>query len=51
VSYLDFVSFRDKGPVLQHRLANNIPAASGASSFAILGRAVQPPRLAITNTK
>lgn len=31
----------------QHGLANNIPAASGASSFAILGRAVQPPRLAI----
>jgi anhydro-N-acetylmuramic acid kinase len=33
----------------QHRLANNIPAASGASAFAILGRAVQPPRLAIVD--
>jgi anhydro-N-acetylmuramic acid kinase len=31
----------------QRKLANNIPAASGASAFAILGRAVQPPRLAI----
>ena len=35
----------------QHKLANNIPAASGASAFAILGRAVQPPRLAIVDPK
>jgi anhydro-N-acetylmuramic acid kinase len=27
-------------------LANNIPAASGAAKFAILGKLVQPPRLA-----
>lgn len=27
-------------------LANNIPAASGASKFGILGKLVQPPRLA-----
>ena len=27
-------------------LANNIPAAGGASSFTILGKTVQPPRLA-----
>jgi anhydro-N-acetylmuramic acid kinase len=33
----------------RHGLANNIPAASGASTFAILGRAVQPPRLAIVD--
>jgi 1,6-anhydro-N-acetylmuramate kinase len=33
----------------QHKLANNIPAASCASAFAILGRAVQPPRLAVVN--
>ena len=33
----------------QHKLANNIPAASGASAFAILGRAVHPPRLAVVN--
>jgi anhydro-N-acetylmuramic acid kinase len=35
----------------RHGLANNIPAASGASSFAILGRAAQPPRLAIVDPK
>jgi anhydro-N-acetylmuramic acid kinase len=29
-------------------IANNIPAASGAKSFAILGKLVQPPRLADT---
>jgi anhydro-N-acetylmuramic acid kinase len=34
-----------------HGLANNIPAASGASTFAILGRAVQPPRLAVVDPK
>jgi anhydro-N-acetylmuramic acid kinase len=33
----------------RHGLANNIPAASGASAFAILGRAVQPPRLAVVD--
>jgi anhydro-N-acetylmuramic acid kinase len=33
----------------QHGLANNVPAASGASGFAILGRAVQPPRLAVVD--
>lgn len=27
-------------------LANNIPAASGAKRFGILGKLVQPPRLA-----
>jgi anhydro-N-acetylmuramic acid kinase len=31
----------------RHGLANNIPAASGASAFAVLGRAVEPPRLAV----
>lgn len=30
----------------RRQLANNIPAASGAGRFAILGKAVQPPRLA-----
>jgi len=29
-----------------HGLANNIPAAGGASHFAILGKTAQPPRLA-----
>jgi anhydro-N-acetylmuramic acid kinase len=29
-----------------NNLANNIPAASGASTFGILGKLVQPPRLA-----
>ena len=33
----------------RHGLANNIPAASGASSYAILGRAVEPPRAAIVD--
>lgn len=32
-----------------HDLANNIPAASGASKFAILGKRVLPPRLAVVN--
>ena len=31
----------------RHGLASNIPAASGASAFAVLGRAVLPPRLAV----
>jgi anhydro-N-acetylmuramic acid kinase len=35
----------------RHGLANNIPAASGASQFAILGRMVQPPRLAVVDPK
>lgn len=30
----------------QNQLANNIPAASGATRFGILGKLVQPPRLA-----
>jgi len=30
----------------QLRLANNIPAASGASRYAILGKLVEAPRLA-----
>lgn len=29
-----------------HGLANNIPAASGASAFTVMGRLVMPPRLA-----
>jgi anhydro-N-acetylmuramic acid kinase len=29
-----------------NNLANNIPAASGAASFTILGKCVMPPRLA-----
>jgi anhydro-N-acetylmuramic acid kinase len=29
-----------------HGLANNIPAASGARRYGILGKLVQPPRLA-----
>jgi anhydro-N-acetylmuramic acid kinase len=33
----------------QHKLATNIPAASGASAFAILGPAVQSPRIAVVN--
>jgi anhydro-N-acetylmuramic acid kinase len=35
----------------QRRLANNIPAASGASRFAILGKTVQPPRLALASLR
>ena len=39
-----------KFAVLAHaavnQLANNIPAASGAVKFGILGKLVQPPRLA-----
>jgi hypothetical protein len=31
-----------------HHLANNIPAASGAVKFGILGKTVLPPRMAIS---
>lgn len=44
--YKEAVKFATLGHATLNGFANNIPAASGASGFAILGKLVQPPRLA-----
>jgi hypothetical protein len=44
-----FVSAQRLTTPAEFGLANNNPAASGASQFAILGRAVQPPWLAVVD--
>lgn len=44
--FKEAVKFATLAHATVNGLANNIPAASGASSFAILGKLVQPPRLA-----
>jgi anhydro-N-acetylmuramic acid kinase len=44
--YKEAVKFAALALAAQLQLANNIPAASGASRFAILGKLVVPPRLA-----
>lgn len=44
--YKEAVKFATLGHATVNGFANNIPAASGASGFAILGKLVQPPRLA-----
>jgi 1,6-anhydro-N-acetylmuramate kinase len=47
--YQEAIKFGVLALAHQRKLANNIPAASGASAFAILGRAVRPPRIAVVN--
>ena len=44
--YKEAVKFAALALAAQLQLANNIPAASGASRFAILGKLVAAPRLA-----
>jgi anhydro-N-acetylmuramic acid kinase len=44
--YKEAVKFAVLAYANVNRLANNIPAASGAQRFAVMGRAVLPPRLA-----
>jgi anhydro-N-acetylmuramic acid kinase len=44
--YKEAIKFAALALAAQRHLANNIPAASGASRFAILGKLVAAPRLA-----
>ena len=44
--YKEAVKFAVLAYANVNRLANNIPAASGAQRFTVMGRAVLPPRLA-----
>jgi anhydro-N-acetylmuramic acid kinase len=45
-AFKEAIKFATLAHATMHGLANNIPAASGATRFAILGKLVQPPRLA-----
>jgi 1,6-anhydro-N-acetylmuramate kinase len=45
-AFKEAIKFATLAHATVNRLANNIPAASGANRFGILGKLVQPPRLA-----
>ncbi len=45
-AFKEAIKFATLAHATLHGLANNIPAASGAKRFGILGKLVQPPRLA-----
>jgi anhydro-N-acetylmuramic acid kinase len=45
-AFKEAIKFATLAHATVNLLANNIPAASGATSFGILGKLVQPPRLA-----
>lgn len=45
-AFKEAIKFAVLAHATMNQLANNIPAASGASRFGILGKLVQPPRLA-----
>lgn len=45
-AFKEAIKFATLAHATMHGLANNIPAASGARRFGILGKMVQPPRLA-----
>ena len=45
-AYKEAIKFATLAHATVNQLANNIPAASGATRFGILGKLVQPPRLA-----
>jgi anhydro-N-acetylmuramic acid kinase len=45
-AFKEAIKFATLAHATVHGLANNIPAASGAKRFGILGKLVQPPRLA-----
>jgi anhydro-N-acetylmuramic acid kinase len=44
--YKEAIKFATLAFANMHDIANNIPAASGATSFAILGKLTKPPRIA-----
>lgn len=44
--YKEAVKFATLAFAYQNRLANNIPAASGAAKFTVMGKMVLPPRMA-----
>lgn len=46
-AFKEAIKFATLAHATMHGLANNIPAACGANRFGILGKMVQPPRLAI----
>jgi anhydro-N-acetylmuramic acid kinase len=48
-AFKEAIKFATLAHATVNQLANNIPAASGASRFGILGKLVQPPRLARLN--
>lgn len=45
-AFKEAIKFATLAHATMHGLANNIPAACGARRFGILGKLVQPPRLA-----
>jgi anhydro-N-acetylmuramic acid kinase len=45
-AFKEAIKFATLAHATVNRLANNIPAASGAVRFGILGKVVEPPRLA-----
>ena len=45
-AFKEAIKFATLAHATVHGLANNVPAASGAQRFGILGKLVQPPRLA-----
>jgi anhydro-N-acetylmuramic acid kinase len=45
-AFKEAIKFAVSAHATTHGLANNIPAASGATRFGILGKLVQPIRLA-----
>jgi anhydro-N-acetylmuramic acid kinase len=47
--YKEAIKFATLAHATVNRLANNIPAACGASRFTVMGRTVLPPRLAKVN--
>jgi len=48
--YKEAIKFATLAYATVSQLANNIPAASGASGFTLLGKVVFPPRLAKTSS-
>ena len=49
--FKEAVKFATLAFAYQHRLANNIPAASGTGKFTILGKMVLPPRSALMSAQ
>jgi anhydro-N-acetylmuramic acid kinase len=47
-AFKEAIKFATLAHATMHHLANNIPAASGAVKFGILGKTVLPPRMAIS---
>ena len=49
--FKEAVKFATLAFAYQHRLANNIPAASGAGKFTVMGKMVLPPRSALMSAQ